>query len=343
MHLFLMSLLACGPADEPADSAGDDTRDTTVDEGTGDPTGGETATTPDDDWSPELPGDYEYEGEQGTEGDFDKALVEAALADFVGGILAITPEPALAGYESLLDDGDARCPCWYEQDGNTFWYADCEADSGATFDGYGFYNLYEDDMTVFGDGRAWDLVQVSGAATMRDAAGHTFHLGGDLYQGTGAGVGNDTSVSWVSGVIGSLAWDGESADDTWLDAGVTPSLFAYGISYPQGPLDAANYVMLDGTVGNMSDAATAVEFSEFSVIDELFGNPCEQEAIGAIAVRDVDGVWWDVMFDVETNDQGGWDLVGECDGCGAVFKGTELVGEACVDVSTLLDWETKPW
>ena len=332
MHLLLMSLLACGPADEPADAKGDDTRDDAIDESVGGTDPGDT----EPDWDVELPGDYEYEDEQGADGEFDQAGVEAALSDFVDTILTISPEPALSGYEAVLEDGDVSCPSWYEQDGNIFWYASCEASSGASYDGYGFYNIYEDDTTVFGDGRAWDVVYVSGAATMSDAAGHTFHIGGDIYQGTGYGLNGDTSTSFVAAVYGSLAWDGDSAEGTWLDEGVAPSFFAYGITYPVGLGDAtANYLSLDGTVGNLSAAATAVEFSDLLVVDEQFGYPCEQEMAGALAVRDADGVWWDVVFDVDPKT---WEMTGDCDGCGAVFKGTELVGEACVDSSTLLDW-----
>ncbi len=290
----------------------------------------------------ELPGAYEYEGGGSGGGDYDRAAIEQALDDVFRGALTLYPEPALQGYEAAMADGDAGCPSWYEVDGNTFWYASCRASSGASYDGYGFYYLY-DGEDILGDGRLWDLSYLSGAATMVDAEGQSFHLGGYVYQGIGYGQGGDTSWAWVSAVFGSLAWDGESAAGTWLEAGVQPSLLVYGVRYPAAGA-SYNYIYLDGTIGGLSPAATAVELDELTLAPEALGWPCEGEPYGGVGLRDGDGVWWDVRFDVVLNETGtAYVLDGECDGCGAVFRGSELVGEACVDTSVLLDWEEQPW
>ena len=44
----------------------------------------------------------------------------------------------LLSYEAAMASSDVSCPASYEQDGNTFWYATCDSDSGGAYDGYAF-------------------------------------------------------------------------------------------------------------------------------------------------------------------------------------------------------------
>ena len=273
---------------------------------------------------------------------FDAATVEAALADVVDGMLTIGAAPVLETYGALMDAADPACPLWYEQDGNVFWYAQCTADSGTLFDGYGFTNVYED-AELFGEGGGhWDATVVSGAATIRDDAGHTFHLGGQVYDGVG--YGDDGRRLWVSNVLGGFAWDGAGAEQSWLGQGVSPGLLLYAIRYPEaaGLGVTGNYIYADGTVGGLGTASTGADLSEFALVSEALGAPCELEPAGTVSVRDAHGGWWDVVFDIESTDSG-WAMTGDCDACGGVYRDGEYQGEVCADFAPLLDWTERPW
>lgn len=317
--MLALALVGCRTAGE-ADKAPDAAEDETTDDG---------------------PSAYEWQPEEGTEPTFDAATVEAALADVVDGMMTIGAAPVLDTYATLMDEADASCPAWYEQDGNVFWYAQCTADSGTYFDGYGFTNVY-DDAELFGEGGGyWDATVVSGAATIRDEVGHTFHLGGQVYDGTGWG--DDGRLLWVSNVLGGFTWNGDGADDSWLGEGISPGLLLYAIRYPEASFGVSgNYIYADGTVGGLGDAATGADLSEFSLVSESLGVPCELEPGGTMSIRDADGIWWDVAFDLVATDNA-WVLEGECDGCGAVYRDGDYQGEVCADFSPLLDWTDRPW
>jgi hypothetical protein len=344
MSLFLLSLLACGPSKAPADTGAPpaDTGSAGVgDDGAGDDGAGDDGgadTSPSSDTDDDAPSEYEYEGEQGSEPVYDPEFVEQALADFYAAAMSLNPHPAVQGYEAVMQDADPSCPSWYEVDGNSFWYASCTARSGATYDGYGFYYLYQD-VDLFGDGSVWDYISLSGAATMSDAAGSTFHLGGAAAYGEGVSADGSADL-WVSQIVGSISWDGPSAEGTWMEQGVQPSLLLYGVSYDAGFGNTVGYKYIDGTAAWVSDDASAIDASAMYIADEGIGWPCAAEPSGTFSVRDPDGVWWDVIFDVDVET---FALDGECDGCGAVFKGTELVGEVCGDASVLMENGGKPW
>lgn len=312
------SLAACRSADAPEDGAED---------------GGAPG---------DGPSEYDWQPEDDPTSEFDAATVEAALVDVVDGMMTIGAAPVLDTYAELMGEADEVCPAWYEQDGNIFWYAQCTADSGAYFDGYGFTTLYED-AELFGEGGGlWDATVVSGAATIRDGAGHTFHLGGQVYDGVGHG--DDGRLLWVSNVLGGFTWDGEGADESWLGQGVSPGLLLYGIRYPEdsGVGVTGNYIYAEGTVGGLGTAATGADLREFALVHETLGSPCELEPSGSISVRDERGAWWDVVFDVAATDSG-WELDGDCDGCGGVYRDGEYQGDVCADFSPLLDWTDRPW
>lgn len=295
----------------------------------------------DEDAAGDGPSAYEWQPETGTEPTFDAATLEAALSDVVDGMLTVGAAPVLDTYSTLMDAADSTCPAWYEQDGNVFWYAQCTADSGAYFDGYGFTNVYAD-TELFGPGGGyWDATVVSGAATIRDDAGHTFHLGGQVYDGTG--YHEDGRSLWVSSVLGGFTWNGEGAADTWLGQGVSPGLLLYAIHYPVEVFGVTgNYLYADGTVGGLGDVATGADLTQFSLISETLGVPCDQEPGGTMSIRDAEGVWWDVRFDLVATETE-WVLEGECDGCGAVYRDGDYQGEVCADFSPLLDWTDRPW
>ena len=309
--LLLAGLWACGSGEPGPKAAADE------------------ATPPDD-----GPTEYTYDGGSESAAVFDADTIELALDDAITGVTRVTAAPVLDAYAVALEQMEPGCPDWYEVDGNAFWYAYCTTDGGSSFDGYGFTTLYED-ADAFGDGSAWDLTAISGSATIRDPDGHTFHLGGGIYDGTGTNP--DGARLWVSQVAGGFVWDAPQAAGTWLAEPSAPSMLLYGIQYDLGGPE--NYFYLTGSVEGLSAAASAVRFDEVAIGSTALGLQCSAEPLGTISVRDAQGAWWDVRFDV---DEGGR-LTGDCDGCGGVFTGDTYHGEVCADFSPLLDWEESPW
>jgi len=283
----------------------------------------------------ELPSAWEFDGDEGGDVDYDPAAMEAALGEVLAQVLTLSGQPVLDAYEQVFAEADSACPSWYEFDGNTYWLATCTARTGARFDGYGFYYVYESE-DVFGDGNLWDLVQLSGAATIESSSGQTFHLGGYAYTGQTTHTGSYGESGWVSTIFGSAQWDG--AERGWLAEGVSPSLLLYAFDYPV-PYEG-KYVYIEGTVGGLAGGASAAEFDLFQMADTSLGMPCDQEPSGSVVLRDQSGVWYEVVFDIDPYTL---ELSGDCDGCGAVFRGAELVGEACADFSRFLSWEDQPW
>jgi hypothetical protein len=283
----------------------------------------------------EMPTEYTYAGDEDAQLAFDPDAIEEAIDDTLTHILSLQAAPVRAAYDASVAHMEPGCPDWYDYEGNAFWYAYCTTDTGTSFNGYGFYTVYED-ADAFGDGNSWDLVSISGAATVRDSAGHTFHLGGVVYDGTGTNA--DGASLWVSQVAGGFMWDAPEAAGTWLETPNSPSMLLYAIQYPLDG-DPGNYMYINGSAAGLSDASTAVRFSTVVLADTRLGMACSAEPVGTLSVRDHAGQWWDIRFDLDETGR----LTGDCDGCGGVYLGDEYQGEVCADFSSLLDWESNPW
>lgn len=289
--------------------------------------------------SSDSPSEWVYEGAQSGSATYDRATVEGALAALVQQAPRMSADPVLDAYNTALESSDEGCPAWYELDGNTFWYASCTASSGMSFDGYGFTYLYQQE-DIFGDGALWDAELISGVATIRNDAQQTLHIGGQAYRGTGYNAQYNGDL-WVSQVVGGFYWDWAQAEGTWLGDGIESNLTLYAIDYPDWE---ARYFYIAGSATGLGEGASAVETTALVVIDEgmaaVQGLNCAAEPIGAVAVRDAGGAWWEVAFDRA-------DFVNLpeslCDGCGTVWYQGEAVGEACMDAASLNQWEGTPW
>lgn len=269
---------------------------------------------------------------------FDQGAVEGALQTAIDQLLLTAATPVLQGYAEGMALADAGCPTLYDVDGNTVWYDYCTTDGGAYFAGYGFYYLY-DDVDAFGDGLLYDGAVVTGLGQIVSPDGVTVEVGGTagLLQG-----GNEDYDAFISVVQGSFSWDAPEADETWMAEGLRPSLQVYAIT---APAYDAHYVKIDGGLDGLVDedgqtlAIPTATLTGVLLADEIVGFPCDQEPTGTISVRDPNGAWFAVAFDVDENQQ----LTGVCDGCGEVTYNGEVVGEACADFSAWLDWGDSPW
>ena len=283
---------------------------------------------------PIVPSEYVYEPPVEATTLLDPSAVEAALAQVIPSIRSFEASPVLAAYDQVMADADPLCPEYYENEGNTFWYDYCYADSGALYSGYGFYYAYE----AYPDGAiTWDGGQLTGLATVTTSSGFTFDAGGTALDVVGHGEDSGLEYTvYYTAALGSFHWDGPEADGTWMDGGADPDLVLYAAEYPS--MDA-RYLSVDGGIAGLDGDVLALVFDEIIVANIEAGRGCEIEPSGAISVRDAAGNWYDVAF------QGDMAVrYGECDGCGALaYQGQEL-GPVCVDVASWIDWEGGvPW
>ena len=263
--------------------------------------------------------------------EWDLDGIEMALDDVFAGVRTRHTTPILTGYDSVMTQADSYCPQAYTVDGNSFWYGACTSTSGMSYDGYLFYNTYED-YNFFGDGGSWNVELLSGSTQMVGSDGRLIHWGGSAYLAEGTSV--DGYPVYFSSVTGSFLDDG--AMDTWLQEGHSDTLMMYGASFSETIV--SNAFMISGSM-QWEGAVTAVEFGETVTYSAGVGYPCWKEPMGSLGIRDAHGRWLDIQFDVSED----WQLVGTCDGCGQALANEEVIGEVCVDVAPLLDWEDTPW
>lgn len=263
---------------------------------------------------------------------FSQDAVETAIGLIVRSLDTLEFTPVFDGYDAAMARGEGYCPAYYEQNGNVFWYADCTTSAGTWFDGYAFYNYYEGYM-VDGDGNIWDTEYISGAATVREDAGETFHVGGYVQRAWSEDENGYVMVQ--ENLLGSFLDDTAPAD-TWLGRGEMPSLTAYSSVHGEGGYEVGGYRGWAGSLGGLGDdGLTAMASDQLIIATESLGIPCQTEPNGTLSVRTPDGGWWDVTFDMDPES---WRLTGDCDGCGTVTDSAgNVVGEACADFSLLLD------
>lgn len=287
-------------------------------------------------WDPD-----DYLGEQSAQDGYDQAAFEAALAEGLATLVSLQPGPVIDAYDEAMADQEAYCPAYYEVDGNVFWYSSCTTSSGTWYDGYGFDYVYED-AVLDESGNLWDMRQISGAATIRDASGNTFHLGGALQLGESV-----TADGWeihLNVVQGSFAADSAVVDDTWLAQGVAPYHYVYAATYPSLGGGGEKYMYAQSSIGNINEDGLSIMVPDLLIGTSGLGWPCEAEPSGSIAARMPDGAWFEVHFDVVEDARGNWSVDGACDGCGDVVDATgETVGQACIDSAPMLSWEVSPW
>ena len=288
----------------------------------------------------EAPSAYTYTPEADDSdgpGDLDLDAVAAALQQVFAESRTLNARPVLDTYQDILAQSDAGCPSYYEQDGNIFWYASCTAASGAAYSGYAFYNVYEG-VDLFGDGNAWDADALFGTADMVDATGtgHV-HLGGSAY--VAEAVSQDGALLWYTAVTGAFFGDTAAAQGTWMESGQAPAMSLYAARYDQADV---NILYLFGNAA-LSGEVTAMSTEGLAIYTYVPGiYPCAEEPMGALALRDAEGRWYELTFDINPETlavRAG----GACDGCGTLSYKGEEVGQVCIDGSVLVDWEVTPW
>lgn len=239
---------------------------------------------------------------------FDRAWTESALASAIALAPTLEATTAVSIYRDLRALGDAQCPPAAPYDGYEYWYAQCTADSGATFTGY-----------------SYDYTYTTGAAYTYDAiylASSIVHPDGTTLAATGSfgyelvlpANGPQTHTIKLNGTYD---WGGEAGG--WVGEGLVPDLET------TRTLDGdVRTLEIDGGVSGLSGAVGTVEYTEVAFTTQ---SGCA-EPLGTISARTAGGEWFDVTFDGEG-----------CDGCGVVMQRGLEVGEACADFTAWATWE----
>lgn len=261
--------------------------------------------------------------------------IASAIAEADDALLTVSPSPVIAAYEQALAEADESCPAFYSSTDGPYWYDDCVTTEGAHFDGYGTEIAYDG---VLVDGASLSGRSVGGGGTVETVAGHTLSLHGSAWQVEGSDAEGARVLSVA--LSGELGWDGPEAEGTWLESGLSGD---FGLTLSWGV--AARSLTLSGSLAGLSGPVSAVAWEGFLLASADAGSPCEAEPAGTIAVRDADGHWTEVLFDVpwDASEQRWGEMSAQdCDGCGeAWFEGLDL-GEVCLDFSRLLEGEDAP-
>ena len=275
---------------------------------------------------------YEYEAEVASPS-IDVLALEQETNEAIALIRSYHSRSIMNSYTQVLGYADAQCPSRYELNGNAFWYGYCTSSQGLSFDGYLFYNTYEE-TDLFGDGTLWDAQILSGSSSLyQSSLGKTWY-GGNVY--LAEGINSDGAEVFLSAIQGSFLI--QDAQEDWFQEGWAPSLTMYGVRYDL-PTEAANALVVQGSVPFQGEHIGALAFTDLIIYDQIFGYSCPQEPLGMLSIRSKEGIWIDVSFDVEAD----WSVSGVCDGCGVGTTESGDVYEICLDFAPLLDWEENPW
>ena len=235
---------------------------------------------------------------------YDTEVIEAQFAieeiqiesdDAIASLPLYNAASVMQSYHTLATYTDEQCPTLYEIDGNAFWYGYCTSQEGLQFNGYLFFNAYEN-YDVFSDGSQWDLEVLSSSSDLSHNDAGTAHYAGNAY--FGEGINPDGASVYLSILQGSFLV--EPAPEEWLNDGFSSLLTLYGLRYDT-PMGAGRAFSINGSIPYDGEYVRALAFSNMVVYDEIFGYPCRSEPQGSIAIRNTQGAWLDLTFDVDAS------------------------------------------
>jgi len=259
--------------------------------------------------------------------DTEATALSAGLGEALNAIFAFELAPIAAGYTTAMADIDASCPSWVTDEESVYSYANCTAESGTHFNGYGAIVDYadlppEDGLTYWG-------TYISTIATIDLFSGETFSGGGAAFEVYGS---NDEgyALSYL-GTDGGFDWTGPQSEGSWLQASTELSFVAIKQQTPDYKI-----LQLSGVVSGLS-TVDAVVFDELTAVNTTLTEGCTPEPHGSVAIRDHEGHWFDLEFH-GMDDKGTLDPTTGCDGCTAAwFEGRPLF-ELCPALYPLYGW-----
>ncbi len=270
----------------------------------------------------------------------DAEEVAEAIGASIEAVLALDPVHLADAYEGIWAGRDEDCPYYYpeylELYDQYIWTDSCTSDQGYRFDGYAYYMAYHGYVGSYYTYDRYFYLYTS-SMSIADPAGESL---------TGSGYAYYYDIDyWYYGyragyglIQGTFDWEGPSYQDSWLSRRLSVDLAVASTYYPAG----YRYLSLNGSLGDVSETVTAVNFDSVYLESANTGTACGLEPSGSIRVRDAEGTWYEVAFDGPAY-SGATSFPAHCDGCGDVWWRGENLGVACPDFSALVSWESDPW
>ncbi len=267
--------------------------------------------------------------------------VAAGITRAFSAALAVDPRDLADAYEGIWAERDEpACPYYYPEYLTLYnqyiWSADCTSEAGATFDGYAYYQGYQDyDGGYYTYDRYFYLYTSAATLTRSDGqrltgSGYAYYYDIDYYA--------YAYKAAYSQIQGTFAWEGASFEDSWLARSISMDLYLYSYRYDTGQ----TYTTLNGSLADIDGGVTAVNFDSLYLENAATGTSCAAEPGGAVLLRDTAGTWYEVSFDGPAY-SGAPSFPAYCDGCGSVYWRGDYLGEACPDFSSLTEWQDRPW
>jgi len=255
----------------------------------------------------------------------DLPLVEAGLSELLGRLLDANPWQLADLQAETLAGGDDDCPSLEDMAEQQLFEGECTASTGVHYQGLSLSTRLSD--VPIADGRTasdWYHLVSSLTVTWPDGSLDQIHADAELARVPAQG---DQPRTTEIEIIGRAVSDRTAWADTWLAAGVDQHLDLTA-SWRDGAPGVT--VELRQAWPEGSPGAALVE--GFGV--ERTGADC---AVAASRLR----LWWpDRGWAEVTLDEG---VAAACQACGPATAGGEPLGDACVDLAPLLDWQEEPW
>ncbi|MEO0606500.1 MAG: hypothetical protein AAF211_34050, partial [Myxococcota bacterium] len=264
---------------------------------------------------------------QGASVDLD--VVNQAIETAYAALDQIDPAPLLAIYDAMLADSASGCPAFFTaEDGFEYWLDDCEAPSGASFEGFGVGQVDTD--VPFDQDLLGTTTTIGGSGTMVAADGTTLTMNGFVQLSAASSPGLIFESLVVSGTFST---DASGAGGTWLAEGWEPEVTVVRYELPGGGRVRTATGVLEGL--SVGGTAVPVVLQDVAAAEETTGlSDCAVEPTGVVSVR-LDGDWVDVIFDPVAIDGSIVTEPGLCDGCGGAWSGVTSLGPVCPDVAAL--------
>jgi len=254
----------------------------------------------------------------------DLAAVEAGMRDVYANLRATQSTRVFEGFSAAQEHWAAGCPEIVTWDDGWYWHGDCVTPDGTDTDGYGYVYSYED-HDWRGDGGSYDVLWSEGTGTTLFTDGTRFHMGGRalLYEGENP---NGSCQVWGSQLGGSFSWDDPSVAEHWIHDGGAPTLNLEMWLCPSGGGTDGKNLQAEG--GFVTPGGIATNLEGWVLSNQ---GSCTHTR-GTVELRLHDGTWVQVVLDSDS-----------CDGCGEVTHFEETLGQVCVDLGGILDFEGAPW
>lgn len=236
---------------------------------------------------------------------FDAAALSDGLDAVLAQVLSLDSTVAMDVYDSAMGYGSGGCPSvvgypygygWLDA-----WYSQCESAAGAVYSGY---------SSDYTEGTSRGLYM---SATILTPDGHTLTGAGYFSRYVGFYGSDRYEYQYFDGII---EYDGPEAAGTWIEDGVQP----HELSINRGEAGDGSWhsVSVNGAYTGGTGFVDTVDF-DYASLSSWYN--CDEPS-GAIAIRTVDGDWYDLSF-ADGGDS--------CDGCGtASWRGLEM-GQVCGD------------